>query len=57
MLDVHTPAADPVLAEMGSNRERALAKLHVLDQTGRLHLGIDAFAVLWSHLPYPFKGM
>ena len=31
--------------------ERAMAELHVLDTTGAWRRGLDAFIIIWSHLP------
>jgi len=43
-------AAD-TLAEHGLSREQAMAELHVLDGSGRWQRGVDAFLVIWQHLP------
>jgi predicted DCC family thiol-disulfide oxidoreductase YuxK len=42
------------LAEHGLDLERAMAELHVLDSNGRWQRGVDAFLVIWSHLP-PYR--
>jgi predicted DCC family thiol-disulfide oxidoreductase YuxK len=39
------------LAEHGLDLERAMAELHVLDGNGHWQRGVDAFLVIWSHLP------
>ena len=39
------------LALFGIDGEAAQRRLHVLDQRGTLHDGIDAFAALWAELP------
>jgi len=39
------------LAGFGLSLERAMAELHVLDAAGRWQRGIDAFLVIWIHLP------
>jgi predicted DCC family thiol-disulfide oxidoreductase YuxK len=39
------------LAEHGLSFERAMAELHVLDGAGRWQRGVDAFLVIWQHLP------
>jgi predicted DCC family thiol-disulfide oxidoreductase YuxK len=39
------------LARHGLAPERAMAELHVLDAAGRWQRGVDAFLVIWSHLP------
>ncbi len=31
---------------------QALEKLHVRDNQGNLKIGVDAFIVIWKHLPY-----
>ena len=40
-----------ILAVHGLDLERAMAELHVLDGNGCWQRGIDAFLVIWSHLP------
>jgi len=40
-----------ILAAHGLDPERAMAELHVLDGNGRWQRGVDAFLVIWSHLP------
>jgi predicted DCC family thiol-disulfide oxidoreductase YuxK len=39
------------LGRHGLSLEAAMAELHVLDGTGRWQRGIDAFLVIWQHLP------
>ena len=39
------------LAEHGLSLEQAMAELHVLDTAGRWQRGVDAFLVIWQHLP------
>ena len=39
------------LAEHGLSLERAMAELHVRDGDGCWQRGIDAFLVIWQHLP------
>jgi len=39
------------LAEHGLSLERAMTELHVLDGAGRWQRGVDAFMVIWQHLP------
>jgi predicted DCC family thiol-disulfide oxidoreductase YuxK len=39
------------LAEHGLSLERAMAELHVLDGAGCWQRGVDAFLVIWQHLP------
>jgi predicted DCC family thiol-disulfide oxidoreductase YuxK len=40
-----------ILSAHGLDPERAMAELHVLDGNGRWQRGVDAFLVIWSHLP------
>lgn len=42
------PAA---LGETGMAEDAVARRLHVADDTGALHAGVDAFEVLWSTLP------
>lgn len=43
---------DPTAAAaLGLDREDVKRRLHVLDRDGRLHVGVDAFLVLWRELP------
>jgi len=35
----------------GLSRQRALSRFHVIDETGVLRSGGEAFAALWLHLP------
>jgi len=45
-------AADAdTFAELGKDREAVKRRLHVVDQAGRLHIGIDAMIVLWRAVP------
>jgi len=45
-------ANDPgSLTRHGLSLEQAMAELHVLDGAGRWQLGVDAFPVIWQHLP------
>ena len=39
------------LAEHGLSLQRAMAELHVLDTAGHWQRGVDAFLVIWQHLP------
>lgn len=39
------------LAERGIDRASAKRRLHVRDETGRLHIGVDAFVLLWQRMP------
>jgi len=48
-LDIH---ADPrVLQELGVEQEEVRKKLHVVDATGSVRVGADAFATLWRQTP------
>ena len=45
-------ARDPaVLERLGLDLEAVKERLHVVDGDGRIHVGVDAFAVLWAELP------
>ena len=45
-------SSEPVaLADYGLDLQRAMAELHVLDGSGQWHRGVDAFMVIWDHLP------
>jgi predicted DCC family thiol-disulfide oxidoreductase YuxK len=48
-VDVTTAAGK--LERHGLNFEQAMAELHVLDEAGHWQRGIDAFLVIWDHLP------
>ena len=39
------------LADRGVDRAGAKRRLHVLDEAGRLHIGVDAFVLLWQRMP------
>ncbi|MGB5439958.1 MAG: DUF393 domain-containing protein [Gammaproteobacteria bacterium] len=40
------------LESLNLTREEAMARLHVIDSSGKLQTGAAAFAALWSALPY-----
>ena len=40
-----------ILAEHGLSLERAMAELHVLDAAGHWQRGVNAFLIIWQHLP------
>lgn len=40
------------LEEHGLEYEAAMRRFHVLDDTGRFHVGAHGFVILWSYLPY-----
>lgn len=45
-------AGEPdTLARFGLSLEDAMAELHVLDAAGAWQRGVDAFVVIWAHLP------
>ena len=45
-------ASEPeALARFGIDRAGARRRLHVLDEDGRLHIGIDAFVLIWQVMP------
>lgn len=41
-----------ILPRYGLDYPSALARLHVLDEDGRMHSGVQAFITVWSALPY-----
>jgi predicted DCC family thiol-disulfide oxidoreductase YuxK len=46
-------ATDPTpLKQLRISQEDGLRRLHALDEAGRLHIGVDAFILIWSELPY-----
>lgn len=40
------------LARLGLERDAVKRRLHVLDADGRMHVGVDAFLVLWRAMPH-----
>lgn len=40
------------LSHINVTYETAMKHLHVQDDEDRVHTGIDAFIVMWAHLPY-----
>ncbi len=48
---VDAASATGTLSAHGLAFETAMAELHVLDVTGHWQRSIDAFMVIWSHLP------
>jgi len=48
----HDLSGDPeALAAFGIDRTQAKRRLHVIDEAGRLHTGVDAFIVIWQRMP------
>lgn len=48
-IDIHRhPEA---VKEIGAAREFVRERLHVVDETGELQIGADAFRALWQHTP------
>ena len=48
-IDIHSrPEA---LEEIGARQEFVRERLHVLDETGELRVGAEAFRALWAHAP------
>ena len=47
--DVYEPTTD--LHSLGITLSQSLKRLHALDNTGQLHIGADAFILIWSQLP------
>ena len=46
-------ARDPsVLQPLNISQADALRRLHGVDEKGRLHVGVDAFILIWRHLSY-----
>lgn len=46
-------ATDPApLIEYNITQEAALRRLHAKDKSGRWHIGVDAFAIIWKELRY-----
>lgn len=44
--------APGTLLYLGVSQVQALQKLHALDTEGRLHIGVDAFILIWQQLPH-----
>lgn len=44
-------AAGSACLPAGVSLHGAKRRLHVADETGRVHVGVDAFVVLWERLP------
>ena len=48
----HDIAGEPeLLVPLGLNAADVRRRLHVIDGSGRVHIGVDAFAALWDTLP------
>lgn len=47
--DVHSN--NQLVAEINSEIERVRERLHVVDEQGQIHIGFDAFLVIWQHAP------
>ena len=46
-------ATDPTpLKQLNISQADGLRRLHGLDAAGRLHIGVDAFLLIWRSLPY-----
>jgi predicted DCC family thiol-disulfide oxidoreductase YuxK len=48
---VDAAAGSIALSGYGLSPVHAMAELHVLDGAGRWQRGVDAFLVIWTHLP------
>ena len=48
-IDIH--AQPDALKEIGAQQEFVRERLHVLDETGELRVGAEAFRALWAHAP------
>ena len=44
-------AAPGVLAGLGLDDDAVVRRLHVVDNEGRLHAGVDAFVAVWQRIP------
>lgn len=42
--------SDEALKQEGISVSKALKLLHAKDQQGQMHIGVDAFILIWSHL-------
>ncbi len=42
------------LEEKGVALKDGLKQLHVMDEVGVMHVGVDAFALMWERLPKPW---
>ena len=52
VLDWCDISADPdILAHLGIDIATLKRRLHVIDADGTVHVGVPAFAVLWSEMP------
>jgi predicted DCC family thiol-disulfide oxidoreductase YuxK len=48
-IDIHSNAE--AVTEIGAQRELVRERLHVVDESGELRIGADAFEALWRHTP------
>jgi predicted DCC family thiol-disulfide oxidoreductase YuxK len=48
-IDIHRDAG--AAKEIGAQREFVRERLHVVDETGKVRIGADAFEALWRHTP------
>ncbi len=48
-IDIHEHAE--AVNEIGANREFVRERLHVVDESGTVRIGADAFEALWRHTP------
>ena len=48
-VNINDPDFDP--SQYQKSRDAFMEQLHVLDQTGSFHVGVDAFRMLWYKLP------
>ena len=51
LVDIAAPDFDPTL--YGRDQKELMAKLHVRDEAGNFHTGVDAFSRIWEALPQP----
>lgn len=48
--DVHSDVQ--LVNELNSELEFVRERLHVVDEQGQIHIGFDAFLVIWQHSPH-----
>jgi predicted DCC family thiol-disulfide oxidoreductase YuxK len=48
-IDIHSNAE--AVCEIGAEREFVRERLHVVDESGEIRIGADAFEALWRHTP------
>ena len=48
-IDIHS--GSPMMEQAAISHEQAMASLHVVDMSGRVVSGVNAFLLLWERLP------